>query len=301
MPNPSQTSQTRPDIRMGYVYALLAIYIFSAQDGISKHLAENYPPVLVTMYRYWAFALFAIVLGARTRGGLAATRQSKALKVQVFRSALLAIQIVVAITCFAVVGLIRTQAIFAAVPLLATVMSVAVLKEKLTPLRWFAIVFGLVGVLVILRPHGDFFEPAVLLAVVCAFMFASYVVMTRLAGRVDPPLTSFFYTGVAGCAVISLIGPFYFTMMTPGDWAWMATLCCTSVVSHYFLIKAYNILDASAVQPLSYLSVVNATVMGIFLFGEAVPFTTYIGAAIVVAAGLLSVWSERRASRQDQV
>ncbi len=297
----AQTSLTRPSIRMGYVYALLAIYIFSAQDGISKHLAENYPPVLVTMYRYWAFALFAVVLGARARGGLRATAQSKALKIQIARSALLAIQIVVAITCFAIVGLIRTQVIFAAVPLLATVMSVFLLKERLTRLRWFAVVFGLAGVLVILRPHGDFFEPSVMLAVLCAFMFASYVVMTRMAGRVDPPMTSFFYTGVAGCAVISLIGPFYFTNMTPTDWALMGTLCCTSVISHYFLIKAYNILDASAVQPLSYLSVVNATVMGIFLFGETVPFTTYIGAAIVVAAGLLSVWSERRASRQDQV
>jgi drug/metabolite transporter (DMT)-like permease len=301
MPNTPPTSLSRPDIRMGYVFALLAIFIFSLQDGISKHLAENYPPVFVTMLRYWAFALFALGLGANARGGLRATAASKAPKLQIARSALLAVQIVVAITCFAIVGLIRTQAIFAATPLIATVMSVFILKERLSPLRWFAVVFGLAGVLVILRPHGDFFEPAVLLAVVCAFMFATYVVMTRMAGRLDPPMTSFFYTGVAGCAVISLAGPFYFTMMTPTDWAWMGTLCLTSVVSHYFLIKAYNILDASAVQPLSYLTVVNATVMGIFLFGESVPFTTYVGAAIVVAAGLLSVWSERSASTKDQV
>jgi drug/metabolite transporter (DMT)-like permease len=78
------------------------------------------------------------------------------------------------------------------------------------------------------------------------------------------------------------------------DWAWMATLCLTSVTSHYLLIKAYNILDASAVQPLAYLSVVYASVMGPVIFHETVHLTTYAGAAIVVAGGLLSIWSERR-------
>ena len=143
-------------------------------------------------------------------------------------------------------------------------------------------------------PQGDFFDPTVLLAVLCSVMFASYSVMTRMAGMLDPPLTSFFYTGVVGCLVVCLVGPFYWTNMAPLDWAWIATLCLTSVTSHFLLIKAYNILDASAVQPLAYLSVVYASVMGPVIFHETVHLTTYAGAAIVVAGGLLSIWSERR-------
>lgn len=290
----TSTSRKAPNLRLGYVFALTAITIFSLQDGISKHLGSHYPAVFITMIRYWAFAGFATVLAAQARGGIRGTVKSKSPALQVARGALLAAQIVMSIICFAVIGLARTQAIYAATPLVATVLSVIFLKERASPLRWFAVVMGFGGVMLILRPQGDFFDATVLLAVLAAVMFAAYVVMTRLAGMLDPPITSFFYTGIVGCGVICLIGPFYWTNMLPADWAWMATLCFTSITSHYLLIRAYNILDASAVQPLSYLSVVYASVMGPVVFHESVALTTYLGAAVVVAAGLLSITAERR-------
>ena len=293
-PSANPSSRKIPNLRLGYAFALAAITIFSLQDGISKHLGSHYPAVFITMIRYWAFAGFATILAARARGGLTATAKSKSPMLQVMRGGLLAAQIVMSIVCFAVIGLARTQAIYAATPLIATVLSVIFLRERASPLRWLAVAMGFGGVMLILRPQGDFFDVTVLLAVFSACMFAAYVVMTRFAGMRDPPVTSFFYTGVIGCAVICLIGPFYWTSMLPADWAWMATLCCTSVTSHYLLIRAYNILDASAVQPLSYLSVVYASVMGPVVFHEAVALTTYFGAAVVVAAGLMSIWSERR-------
>lgn len=290
----SAAPSSHRNLRLGYAFALSAITIFALQDGISKHLGQLYPPVFITMIRYWAFAGFALLLAAQARGGVRGTARSRVRGLQVARGVLLAVQIVLAITCFAVIGLARTQAIFAATPLIATVMSVIILGERARALRWVGVVLGLAGVLLILRPHGDFFDATVLLAVLCSVMFASYSVMTRMAAQQDPPLTSFFYTGVVGCAVVCLVGPFYWTSMAPLDWAWMATLCLTSVTSHYLLIKAYNILDASAVQPLAYLSVVYASVMGPVIFHEIVPLSTYAGAAIVVSGGLLSIWSERR-------
>lgn len=290
----STSNRTMPNLRLGYAFALAAITIFSLQDGISKHLGSHYPAVFITMIRYWAFAGFATLLAARARGGVTGTARSRSRPLQMARGALLAAQIVMSITCFAVIGLARTQAVYAATPLAATVLAVIFLKERTSPLRWAAVAMGFAGVLLILKPAGDFFDPTVLLAVAAALMFAAYVVMTRLAGMLDPPVTSFFYTGIAGCVVISLIGPFYWTNMAPMDWAWMATLCCTSITSHYLLIRAYNILDASAVQPLSYLSVVYASVMGPVVFDEKVALTTYLGAAVVVVAGLLSISAERR-------
>ncbi|HRX35326.1 MAG TPA: DMT family transporter [Aestuariivirga sp.] len=285
--------------RLGYVFALLAIFIFSMQDGISKHLGQSYPPVFITMIRYWAFAGFSVLLASRLRGGLRATAKTNAPWLQVTRGALLAIEIVMAITCFAIIGLARTQAIFAATPLIATLLSIIVLGERAGLIRWLAVLLGFAGVLVVIRPSGDFFEPVVLLAVLTSLMFAVYIVLTRLVSRVDPPMTSFFYTGVAGCVTISLIGPFFWTNLPPGDWAWMLLLCLTSVSSHYFLIKAYDILDASAVQPLTYLSIVNASIMGTLLFDETITSTTFAGAVIIVSAGLMSIWSERRSSQQE--
>ena len=59
MPRSPATSSDRRDLRLGYAFALAAITIFALQDGISKHLGQIYPPVFVTMIRYWAFASFA--------------------------------------------------------------------------------------------------------------------------------------------------------------------------------------------------------------------------------------------------
>ena len=182
----------------GYIFALLAITIFSLQDAISKHLASAYPPIFVTMIRYWAFALFTIILASKMRGGLKATARTKRPLLQVVRGVLLAVQVVLAITCFAIIGLARSQAIFSATPILIALLSMPILGERVGWRRWVAIGAGLFGVLLILKPEGEFFDVKLLLAITSCFNFAFYVIATRLVSRDDSAMTSFFYTGVIG-------------------------------------------------------------------------------------------------------
>lgn len=285
----------------GYIFVLLAITIFSVQDGISKHLASTYPPVFVTMIRYWAFAIFTILLASRMRGGLKATVRTNRPLLQVTRGVLLAAQVVLAITCFAIIGLARTQAIFAGTPILIALLSVPLLGERVGWRRWTAICAGLAGVLLILQPESGFFDPKLLLAVLGCFLFAFYVIATRLVSRDDSSMTSFFYTGVAGGITITLIGPFYWTPMSVSDWGWMALLCLTGISSHYFLIRAYDMLDAAAVQPLTYLQLVYASIIGVVIFDEALSLNTIAGSVIVVAAGIFTIWREHVVARSGAV
>ncbi|QPB21133.1 DMT family transporter [Rhizobium sp. 007] len=285
----------------GYIFVLLAITIFSVQDGISKHLASTYPPVFVTMIRYWAFAIFTILLASRMRGGLKATVRTNRPLLQVTRGVLLAAQVVLAITCFAIIGLARTQAIFAGTPILIALLSVPLLGERVGWRRWTAICAGLAGVLLILKPESGFFDPKLLLAVLGCFLFAFYVIATRLVSRDDSSMTSFFYTGVAGGITITLIGPFYWTPMSASDWGWMALLCLTGISSHYFLIRAYDMLDAAAVQPLTYLQLVYASIIGVVIFDEALRLNTIAGSVIVVAAGIFTIWREQVVARSGAV
>ena len=134
MPRSTADISTRTR-RLGYLFAILAITIFALQDGISKHLGSAYPPIFVTMMRFWAFGAFSLVLASRLKGGIAATAKTRSPGLQWLRSAMLAIQIVMAITCFAVIGLARTQAIFAATPLIVTLFSVLLLGERAGLLR----------------------------------------------------------------------------------------------------------------------------------------------------------------------
>lgn len=283
----------------GYVFALAAIAIFSIQDGISKHLGAIYPPVFVAMIRYWAFATFAAFLASRAPGGLAITAVTKRPALQLLRGTLLPAQIVVIITSFTVVGLALSQAILAATPIFVALLSMPLLGERVGWRRWSAIGVGLLGVLLILKPGEGAFDMGFLLPLAGAMMFAVYVIATRLASRDDSAMTSFFYTGIIGAASISIVGPFFWANLSAPDWGWMLLLCITGSVSHYFLIRAYDLLDAVAVQPLTYLQLVFASIMGVAIFGETLTVNMIAGSILVVAAGIFTVWRERVVARRE--
>ena len=284
--------------RTGYVFTLLAILIFSLQDAISKHLGSAYPPVFIAMIRFWAFGAFAIVLGMRSPGGLKTAAATKRPFLQILRGVMLALQIVIVITAFSTVGLAHSQAILASGPIFVALLSMPLLGERVGWRRWTAIGVGLFGVLIVLNPADSAFDASVLLPLVGALMFAIYVIITRLVGRDDPASTSFFYIGVAGAAAISLVGPFFWTNLAPVDWLWMGLLCITGMSSHYFLIRAYDLLDAAAVQPLTYLQVVLAAIIGVSVFGETLNLNTVVGSAIVVGAGIFTIWRESVVARR---
>jgi len=283
----------------GYIFVLLAITIFSIQDGISKHLGSAYAPVFVTMIRYWAFGLFTVLLASKMRGGILATARTKRPVLQVIRGLLLASQVVVVINCFAVIGLAHSQAIFSVTPILIALLSMPLLGERVGWRRWTAIGTGLAGVLLILKPDGGFFDVKLLLAIFSCLLFAFYVIVTRLVSRDDSSMTSFFYTGVVGAVAMTLVGPFYWTWMSPGDWGWMALVCMTSISSHYFLIRAYDMLDAAAVQPLTYLQLVYASIIGVTIYGETLNLNTIVGSVIVVASGIFTIWREHVVGRRQ--
>ncbi|CAN7352302.1 DMT family transporter [Pararhizobium sp. LjRoot255] len=284
--------------RTGYIFVLLAISIFSIQDALSKHLGGLYPPVLITMIRYWAFAAFAIAMASRTQGGLSAAAKTKRPILQILRGVLLAFQIVIVIFSFATVGLAHSQAIFSSGPLFVALLSMPLLGERVGWRRWTAIIIGLLGVLLILKPGSGSFDLKLLIPISSSLIFAIYVISTRLVSRDDTAMTSFFYTGVAGAVAITAIGPFYWTTLAPLDWIWMLMLCITGTTSHFFLIKAYELLDAAEVQPLTYLQLVFASIIGVVIFGETIGPNLIAGSAIVVCAGIFTVWRESVVSRR---
>lgn len=278
--------------RRGLSFMLLAVVIFAAQDGISKHLAQNYPPFFIVAVRYWTFGAFVLFVAARSHGGIRAAANAASVPLQLIRGGLLALQVVVAITAFAKVGLAETMALFAAAPLLVAALSVPVLKEPVGWRRWSAIGVGCIGVLIILRPGPAMFSGDIWIAMLAVAGIAVYGVMTRLVSRTDSAATTFFYTGVGGMLVMTLIGPFYWTNLTLTDWGWLAILCCTGATGHFFFIKAMESTEAVVIQPVQYVQTMLGAMTGVFLFGEVLEGPVIVGAALVIAAGLFTVWRE---------
>lgn len=275
---------------------VLTTVIFAAQDGISRHLAENYNVLMVVMIRFWFFAAFVMVIAARKAGGLRAAASTSQPLMQGFRAVLLVAEICVMIYGFTLLGLIEVHAVFACYPLLIAALSGPVLGEGVGWRRWVAIGVGFLGVLIILQPGITVFQPAAIIPLISATMFALYGLLTRYAARRDSAATSFFWTGVSGMAALTLAGIWFWEPMTTLDWGWMGALCITGALGHFLLIKTYEVSEASAVQPFAYLQLVFASALGIAVFGEALEPNVAIGAAVVVAAGIFTLTRTRRAA-----
>ena len=272
-------------------------FIFAMQDGISRHLAETYKVYMALMVRFWFFALFVSVVAARAPGGIRRATRSALPWVQVIRSAVLIVEVIVMVQGFVYLGLVESHAVFACYPLLVAALSGPVLGEKVGWRRIVAIGIGFVGVLIILQPGFGVFSPYALIPLVSALLFALYSLLTRYVGREDPASVSFFYTGVVGAVIVTLAGIWHWMPMSAPDWGWMAVLCVSASLGHFLLIKAYEIAEASAIQPFAYLQLVFASGLGIVVFDETLKPNVALGAAVVVGAGVFTLWRARRAAR----
>jgi drug/metabolite transporter (DMT)-like permease len=281
------------NLRLGIILMIVTTFIFAVQDGISRHLAAEYNVFMVVMIRYWFFGAFVIVMAGRMGGGLRNVIRSKFPMIQAFRGFLLAAEICVMVAAFVVLGLVESHAVFAAYPLFIAALSGPLLGERVGWRRWVAIGVGFIGILIILRPGFSVFSPAAVIPMVSAAMFALYGLLTRYVARGDSAATSFFWTGTTGAVAMTGVGIWYWEPMIATDWFWMGCLCVTGAIGHWTLIRAYEVAEASGVQPFAYLQLVFAAAIGVLVFGETLEWNVALGAAIVVSAGLFTLWRER--------
>ncbi|WP_203531123.1 DMT family transporter [Pseudoroseicyclus tamaricis] len=286
------------DARKGIALMMLTTIIFACQDGISRHLAEEYNVFMVVMIRYWFFAAFVISIARAQSGSIRKAATTSQPAVQIFRSLLLATEIFVMVAGFVALGLVEAHAIFAAYPLIVAALSGPVLGETVGWRRWVAIGVGFVGVLVILEPGFGVFSPAAILPLIAAVMFALYSLLNRYVARRDSAATSFFWTGVTGAVLATAVGAWFWEPMTGGDWAWMAVLCVSGAAGHWTLIRTYEVAEASMVQPFAYFQLVWGSAIGLFVFGETLELHVAVGAAIVVSAGVFTLIRARKARRR---
>lgn len=282
--------------RHGIGLMVAAMAVFGAQDALSRHLAAEYGTIFILMIRFWFFAGFVLGMSALTTGGLRGVARTRHPFLQILRGVVLVLQLVLLIQGFVSIGLVESHAIFACYPLIVAALAVPFLGERVPRVRWLAIVFGLVGVIIILRPGATILSLAAVIVLAAASIFASYSILTRLVARHDRAETSFFYTGVTPAVLLTFAAPFVWRTVTLADWGWLALLCASGSFGHFLLIRAYQSAEANTLQPFAYLQLVTASTLGVLVFGETLTWTTIVGASIVVAAGLLNLWLTTRSA-----
>jgi len=279
--------------QLGIALIVSAMFVFALQDGITKHLATTYAAPQILWIRFSFFVLFALIYSMRTKP-LRTCLTSNAPVLQIIRSLLIVAEIGIFILAVRHLPLAETHALFATFPLMVTAIAAVFLKEAVGIRRWSAIIFGLVGVMIILRPGADVIAPAALLALLCAFMFAGYQVITRLVSKYDDSETSITYMAVVGLVTMTALGPFYWQTPDADGWTWLLTLAVTATLGHFLLIKALEFAPASLLQPFNFTLLVFASTVGYFAFGDVPDVWTVVGAIVIVSSGIYTVIRERK-------
>lgn len=272
---------------------LTTIAVFGVQDAVAKLLVQGYSPFQITMMRYWGFSIFVLVIVVR-QGQWRRAFASKMPKRQLLRGVLLMADI----WCFAIalqtVPLGELQAIVIVYPLLVTVFAIPILGEKVGIFRFAAVGAGLLGAMIILRPGGVPLDWGVGFGLGSAALYALYIVLTRQVSSVDTATTSLLYASMVGLAMSSGVGFFFWQSMPLTDFALVVVTMVTTCAGHGLMVYALTMAPASVLQPFNYFSLPWAIVLSVVVFNQWIDPISLIGAAVIVAAGLVVMARERK-------
>lgn len=269
---------------LGVLLILVSCLLLASHDGLAKHLTQLYPVFLVIWARYLSqtvlmFALFTPRMGF---GVLRTLRP----KLQVCRGLSLVGVSLLFITGLSYIPLAEATAVIFLAPLMVTIAS-RMLGEQVSRIQWLAVGCGLIGVMIIVRPGGALFTPAILLPFGAALSFTVYQLITRRLSATDHPVTSNFITSLVGSVVMSVLVIFNWQTPTLHDALFMAGLGAMAMSGHLLLTNAFRFASAAALAPFTYSQIIFAGVVGMIGFGHTPDVGAMIGMAIIIASGLV--------------
>src|SRR5262244_1793270 len=180
-------------------------------------------------------------------------------------------------------------------PAWTLLLAAPVLGERLTASRIGAVVFGLLGVLVILRPGLATFQPGALLALMSAFGLAVTLICTKKLTRTDSTFAIVFWMMLIQLP-LALMGsdPLFVTKLDQGQLPAVIGIGASGLVSHYCLTNAFRAGDAGVVVPLDFIRIPLIAVVGWWLYGEPLDVFVFLGAGLIISGILWNLHSEVR-------
>lgn len=278
--------------------ALLAYALFSTHDVVVKQLSLTLSPLQIVFFAsLFSFPLMTLMLiQDPTQGNLRPVHPWWV----ALRSALMVLGPTSAFFAFSLLPLAQVYPILFASPLLITVFSIPLLGERVGVPRMLAVLVGLCGVLIVIRPgtaplnwgHGA--------ALIAAFSGALQSVIVRKIGRQERRVVLMLYPLVISVVVMGLAMMIDYRPMSLAELGGTAFVALFGFVAALLLVYAYTVGEAAAVAPMHYSQILWALAFGYFLFGETADSTTLLGSAIIVASGIFIILREAMGGTSSQ-
>jgi drug/metabolite transporter (DMT)-like permease len=297
---------------LGALSASVAVFCFSINDMAIKFMSGDYALHQVVLLR--AIIGMAVLLAVLLpmSGGFAALK-TRRLGLHLARGCCVVFANMSFFLGLATLPLAEGVAIFFVSPMVIAVFSVIFLGEHVGPRRWAAIGFGLVGVLIVLRPGTEVFQLASLCPIAAAFGYASLHMLTRYIGRTESALAMSFYIQVTFIMVSAGVGLLVgdgryagtgnpsldfllreWVMPNGADWLILLAIGVASAFGGFFISQAYRSSEAAVVAPFEYLAILLAVFWGVVVFDQWPDAVALLGMALITGSGLFMIWREAR-------
>ncbi len=293
---------------------LVGVGLASAQDAVVKYMSSGYPAYETLLFRcVGSLPVIAFLLWREGRGWSIATPLWRRV---CLRGLILSAAYLCFVLAIAAIPIANAVAIYFTMPFFVAGLAGPLLHERVRFHRWLAIIAGFIGVLIMVRPGAGVFEPASLLALGSAMGYAVGQMLGRpLSQKVSPIVIAtwqnFIYAGMA-LAIGIIFNSFDFGHFTHPSLVflsrppmWPTAFDAILLFGHGILagtamilfINAYRLAETNFVAPFEYSAMIWAVIYGIVLFGDFPDFWTWIGAGIVVVAGILMILRDRALDR----
>ena len=298
MPTAPATASRADDVRLGILYMVASVFLFSFQNAIGKWLAQSYPIPMLVFFRS-AVALAPSYMLLVRAGGVRVLRTNR-LGAQFVRAAIWGGSNVASFFAYHLLPLADAIALTFAAPLFLTALSWPILKERVGRERWIAVSVGFIGVLVIARPSGTGSWAGMVFALTCAICNAVGTLTVRGLTRTESTASIVFYTALFMTLGSLPVLPFYWVTPGPLDLALFCSIGLIGGVSQYWTTQALYYAPAAAVSPFNYMALIWGSILGFIVWDEIPTAPIVIGAAIVTLTGLYLLRHEafRRGRRQ---
>ncbi|MCP4490281.1 MAG: DMT family transporter [Gammaproteobacteria bacterium] len=275
----------------GITLLMLASIVFALMALLIKLLGQRLHITQILLVRQVGMV---VMIAPAILGNFPGSLHTKRPGLQVLRVLFALVAMLCGFTAVIYLPLADATAIFFAKSFFLTIFAVLFLSESVGVYRWSAVLIGFIGVLIMLQPGTDNFSIYGLASVIGAAGAAAVMILLRLLSRSESTNSIMAY-GSVGVGLVMIVPGIYFWQQPDSlEWLLLAAVAVVSYLGQRCNIFAYKFGEASLLASLDYVRLLWATLFGYLVFGHIPGMPTWVGASIVIAAAVFTIYRETR-------
>jgi drug/metabolite transporter (DMT)-like permease len=277
----------------GILTMIAGVFGLASMDALGKYLGETYPIAQIVFVRALLGLPFLVLLARLSHAGIGQLRTARPY-LHAVRALLAAAGVFSFYTALRFMPLAEVTAIAFAAPLIVTALSAPLLGEPVGWRRWAGVLAGFAGVLIVVQPGTAAFQWAGLVALLAAACYALMLMTARKYAASESALSLVVWSTLGTALLTGVVTPFQWVPPATADLPWFLAIGVLGGLTMLLLTRAFQLAPAAVVAPFDYTAMLWAVGYGWLVWRDVPAPTTWLGSAVIVAAGLYVMHREGR-------